>query len=131
MAMKQIILVRGLPGSGKSTLAKTLATGGYHFEADMFFMKDGEYKFEPELIGMAHDWCRNQVQQSMAINLNLIIVSNTFTMEWEMMPYFALAKQYGYMVHTIIVENRHGSENTHDCPKPTIDKMRARFEVSL
>jgi len=129
--MKQLLLIRGLPGSGKSTLAKTLATGGYHFEADMFFMKDGEYKFEPELIENAHDWCRNQVQQSMAINLNLIVVSNTFTMEWEMMPYIALAKEYGYIVHTIIVENRHGNENIHDCPKPTIDKMRARFEVSL
>ena len=62
---------------------------------------------------------------------DLIVVSNTFTMEWEMMPYIALAKQYGYMVHTIIVENRHGSENTHDCPKPTIDKMKQRFEISL
>ena len=129
--MKQIILVRGLPGSGKSTSAKTLATSGYHFEADMFFMKDGVYKFDPVRIENAHDWCRTQVIQSMAINLNLIVVSNTFTMEWEMMPYIALAKQYGYMVHTIIVENRHGSENTHDCPKPTIDKMKQRFEISL
>ena len=129
--MKELILLRGLPGSGKSTLAKTIATGGYHFEADMFFMKDGVYKFEPELIETAHDWCRNQVQQSMAINLNLIVVSNTFTMEWEMMPYIALAKEYGYMVHTIIVENRHGNENIHDCPKPTIDKMKMRFEISL
>lgn len=131
MAMKQIILVRGLPGSGKSTLAKTLATSGYHFEADMFFMKDGVYKFDPVRIEMAHDWCRTQVIQSMAIDLNLIVVSNTFTMEWEMMPYIALAKQYGYMIHTIIVENRHKSENTHDCPKPTIDKMKQRFEISL
>jgi predicted kinase len=130
MAMKQILLIRGLPGSGKSTLAKTLATSGYHFEADMFFMKDSVYKFEPELIENAHDWCRNQVLQSMAINLNLIVVSNTFTMEWEMMPYIALAKEYGYMIHTIIVENRHGNENIHNCPKPTIDKMKTRFEIS-
>jgi len=129
--MKQLLLIRGLPGSGKSTLAKTLATGGYHFEADMFFMKDGVYKFEPGLIENAHDWCRTQVMQSMAINLNLIVVSNTFTMEWEMMPYIALAKEYGYMVHTIIVENRHGNENIHNCPKPTIDRMRSRFEISL
>jgi predicted kinase len=129
--MKQIILVRGLPGSGKSTLAKTIATSGYHFEADMFFMKDGVYKFDPTRIEMAHDWCRTQVMQSMAIDLNLIVVSNTFTMEWEMMPYIALAKEYGYIVHTIIVENRHGNENIHDCPKPTIDKMKARFEISL
>jgi predicted histidine transporter YuiF (NhaC family) len=77
-----------------------------------------------------HIW-NKKVSREMAIDLNLIVVSNTFTMEWEMMPYIALAKEYGYMVHTIIVENRHGNENTHDCPKLTIDKMRARFEVSL
>ena len=129
--MKQIILVRGLPGSGKSTLAKTLATSGYHFEADMFFMKDGVYKFDPVRIEMAHDWCRTQVMQSMAIDLNLIVVSNTFTMEWEMMPYFTLAKEYGYMIHTIIVENRHNGESEHSVPQETLNKMKTRFEISL
>ena len=34
-----------------------------------------------------------------------IVVSNTFTQEWEMEQYFKLAEEYGYMVFTIIVEN--------------------------
>jgi Tfp pilus assembly pilus retraction ATPase PilT len=41
---KVLYLVRGIPGSGKSTFAKTLS--GEYYEADMFFMVDGEYKFD-------------------------------------------------------------------------------------
>ena len=54
---KVLYIVRGIPGSGKSTFAKSL--GGTHFEADMFFMKDGEYKFDMfkfELKSYYFDW---------------------------------------------------------------------------
>lgn len=40
----ELVLIRGLPGSGKSTMAKVLAQVGYeHYEADMFFERDGVY----------------------------------------------------------------------------------------
>ena len=42
--MKELILLRGLPGSGKSTFAEVI--GGFRCEADMYFMEDGEYKFD-------------------------------------------------------------------------------------
>jgi energy-coupling factor transporter ATP-binding protein EcfA2 len=42
--MKELLLLRGCSGSGKSTLAKSL--GGVHYEADMFFVEDGEYRFD-------------------------------------------------------------------------------------
>ena len=127
--MKQLILLRGLPGSGKSTLAKIISEA--HYEADMFFIRDDEYKFDPKKIKMAHEGCRDLTMMAMLREEPKIVISNTFTQEWEMMPYFALAKEYGYTVHTIIVENRHGGLNTHGCPKETIDKMKVRFEVSL
>lgn len=46
--MQLLTLIRGLPGSGKSTMAKFIAgdTDAVHLEADMYFIKDGEYKFE-------------------------------------------------------------------------------------
>ncbi len=86
---KILYIVRGIPGSGKSTFAKSL--GGTHFETDMFFMKDGEYKFDISKIKEAHKWCQDSVYTAMLLNHtallnNVIVVSNTFTQEWEMKP---------------------------------------------
>jgi predicted kinase len=131
---KTLLLLRGLPGSGKSTLSKLL--GGVHIEADQYFMENGEYKFDSSKIKLAHNYCQSQTSAWMnsngdQVNVDRIVVSNTFTQEWEMKPYFDLAKTYGYQVFSIIVENRHEGENVHGCPKETIEKMRERFEILL
>ena len=60
-----------------------------------------------------------------------IAVSNTFTQEWEMESYYKLAEQYGYMVFSIIVENRHGGVNQHGVPMDKLEQMKNRFEVKL
>ena len=60
-----------------------------------------------------------------------IVVSNTFTQEWEMKPYFEWAEDFGYKVFSIIVENRHGGENVHNVPQETLEKMKNRFEIKL
>jgi len=131
---KTLFLLRGLPGSGKTTLANQL--GGFLVEADRYFMEYGEYKFDASKLKEAHAWCRNQVKEWMETNdrgfdVPRIVVSNTFTQEWEMKPYFDLAKEHGYTVFSLIVENRHGGKNVHDCPEETIAKMRERFEITL
>ncbi len=136
---KELILVRGVPGSGKSTTAKLLGAGGAgyaHFEADMYFMEDGVYKFDPTKIRDAHAWCQNRVEQAMLLNHttghnSTIIVSNTFTQEWEMEPYYKLASTWGYKVFSIIVENRHGGVNEHGVPEDKLQAMKDRFEVKL
>jgi predicted kinase len=131
---KILYIVRGIPGSGKSTFAKSL--GGTHFETDMFYMVDGEYKFDGSKIKEAHQWCQNSVNNAMILNHtaglhNIIVVSNTFTQEWEMKPYFEMADRYDYKVFSIIVENRHGGINEHNVPEEVLTKMRERFEVKL
>jgi hypothetical protein len=60
-----------------------------------------------------------------------IVVSNTFTQNWEMDAYYELAKQYGYRVFSIIVENRHGGVNEHGVPEDKLQAMKKRFEISL
>lgn len=127
--MKQLFLLRGLPGSGKSTLAKSI--GGPHFEADMFFMKEGIYQFDPTKLKDAHNWCRHSVMDAMKEGHPKVIVSNTFTQEWEMESYYLLAEELGYQVFSLIVENRHEGKNIHDCPQEALDRMKNRFEIKL
>jgi predicted kinase len=134
MENKILYIVRGIPGSGKTTFAKTL--GGVHFEADQYFMVDGEYKFDVTKLKDAHKWCQGQVSNAMLLNYtanmnDTIVVSNTFTQEWEMEPYIEMAKEWGYSVFTIVVENRHGGKNVHGVPDDKLEIMRNRFEIKL
>ena len=138
--MKELFLIRGCPGSGKSTLAESLE--GTHLEADMYFIKDGEYQFDVTKLKDAHKWCQDSVEEAMTWDKNpeieflsagvsRIVVSNTFTQEWEMQPYYDLATKYGYKVFSIIVENRHGGVNEHGVPEEKLKIMKNRFEISL
>jgi predicted kinase len=130
---KILYCVRGVAGSGKSTFAKTLVKKDYcHKEADMFFVdREGNYKFEPSKIKDAHKWCQEEMDFLMRLEHSPVVVSNTFTQEWEMEPYFELAKKYGYKVFTVIVENRHGGTNEHNVPEDKIEQMKTRFELKL
>ena len=133
--MKNLYLLRGLPGSGKSTLANLL--GEAHFETDKYFMDaDGNYNFDGSKLKEAHQWCQNLVSNAMLLNHTTgenetIVVSNTFTQEWEMQPYMDMAKEWGYRVFTIIVENRHGGVNQHGVPDEKLQQMNDRFETKL
>jgi predicted kinase len=137
--MKNLILLRGLPGSGKSTFAKTMWSELVVCEADDYFIDEetGEYKFNQRDLPKAHNWCRFRVETFMKDNIvneqfyPNIVVSNTFTQEWEMKEYFELAEKYGYRVYTLIVENRHGNKSVHNVPDATMGNMLNRFEIKL
>ena len=126
--MKELFLLRGLPGSGKSTLAKSL--GGMHIEADNYFMDSGTYRFDASKLKDAHEWCKIRCEEFMQMELK-ITVSNTFTQEWEMQPYYDLAEKYGYRVYSLVVENVHNGKSIHNVPEESINKMRERFTVRL
>ena len=135
---KILTLVRGLPGSGKSTFANLITNKFSICEADLFFYdKEGNYNFDSSRLKLAHVWCFNQVRTRMEDNkLNPqfypeIVVSNTFTQEWEMEKYYELAEEYGYKVFSIIVENRHGGVNQHGVPAEKLEQMKNRFNIKL
>ena len=133
--MKKLILLRGLPGSGKSTAAKLFQGSGYssHYEADMYFINEetGEYQFDPSKLKLAHNWCAIQTQKAMVDEIPTIVISNTFTQEWEMDNYRELAKMHDYQVFTLIVENRHSGVNVHGVPVDKLKAMEERFELKL
>ena len=132
---KILVICRGICGAGKSTFAKTL--GGIHIEADQYFVDaDGNYNFDGSKIKLAHEYCKGQTESWMKtdgtqVNVDRIVVSNTFTQEWEFQPYIELAEKYGYKTFCIIVENRHGNTNEHNVPEDKIEQMKNRFEIKL
>ena len=133
-----LFLVRGLPGSGKTSFASAIWNDYAVFEADKFFYdKEGNYNFDPSKLKEAHAWCKNEVESKMIEHQNNqqyypeIAVSNTFTQEWEMEDYFKLAEKYEYKVVSLILENRHGSQNVHGVPDEKLQIMKDRFEIKL
>lgn len=98
----------------------------------MYFIdSNGEYNFNPSKIKDAHKWCKDEVEYLMSFEHSPIVVSNTFTQEWEMEDYYKMAEEYKYQVHSIIVENRHNGVNTHNVPEEKLQQMKDRFQIKL
>lgn len=132
--MKSLILLRGLPGSGKSTLAKVLSEDGKYpvFAIDDYFTdKHGNYQFVFSENHLAYKQCEKLTRNSMENGTAKIIVDNTFTLEWEMLPYQRMAEEFGYRCFYLVVENRHGGQNIHGIDQEQLSKMSGKFKVML
>lgn len=127
---KDLIFTRGIPGSGKSTFAAMLGTKAICC-ADDYVTRNGVYNWKPTTVAASHDWCQRKCRRFMKAGAERIVIANTSTTEKEMKPYQDLAKEFGYRVFSVIVENRHGGVNVHNVPEVTLEKMRNRFEVRL
>jgi predicted kinase len=124
--MSTLILIRGIPGSGKTTLAKKLAAqiGAMHYEADDFFIVDGEYKFNPKYLKEAHQHCFVHVREALKWAPS-VIAANTFTQAWEIQTYLELVKKVGVSTRIIHCLGNYGS--IHNVPAEKIEQMSARF----
>ena len=132
---KDLILLRGLPGSGKSTLAGLLCENGTYpvFSIDSYFTDPvtGAYRFVHTENHIAYRKCESDTRDALARGVPKVFVDNTFTIEWELEPYFALAAEFGYRVHVVTVENRHGGGNIHSVSDEQLSKMAAKYRVCL
>ena len=132
-----LILLRGLPGSGKTSLGDIIlhcpgSNSPDVLSADNFFMDDkGNYNFDATKIKQAHNDCQQKCAERMKLEISRIVVANTFTEKWEMDSYYEMAERYKYRVHSVIVENRHGSVNIHNVPDEKLELMKNRFEIKL
>ena len=123
--MQMITLIRGLPGSGKTTLAKRMVANGeadVHIETDMWFTSlSGVYRFNPDNLRENHTKCQD-VAKACADSGMRVVVSNTFTRQWEMDAY----RNMGHPVEIITATGRF--KNVHGVPDASIQAMRDRWE---
>lgn len=133
--MNVLILLRGLPGSGKSTLAKTLSENQRYpvLSIDDYFTDPvtGKYFFDHLRNHLAYKQCEDETRKKMQKGVEKIFVDNTFTMEWEMEPYFKMAAEYNYRIFVVTVENRHGNANIHQIGREQMKKMAGKYKVRL
>jgi predicted kinase len=125
-----LVLLRGVSGAGKTTLAKMISIAN-EVAADDYFDEFCGGEFDPAKLKAAHEWCQKYTEGLMGHGATPVVIHNTFTRDWEMDAYYALAKKYGYRVHTMIVENRHGSKSVHGVPEDKVEQMKDRFEIKL
>ena len=133
-AETDLILVRGLPGSGKTTLSRILSGSGKYpvFSIDDYFTdSEGKYTFDYSKNYLAYKACEENTEKAIAEGNKIVFVDHTFTIDWEMEPYFKLAAKYDCRLHVITVENYHGSENVHDVSKEQIQKMAEKYKVKI
>jgi len=136
-------ILRGLPGTGKSTLAKNLRdshTRARVFSTDSYFMVDGEYLFDPKLLGKYH--ARNLADADDYMkrfkgeehNHIMCIIDNTNTQHWEYEKYIQSAENNGFMVQIITIDWNakdiplYAKRNSHGVPEEAIYRMAARWE---
>ena len=103
--MKTVLINRAVPGSGKTTFAKNIfaAVSGAGLtiavhSTDEYFMKDGRYVFDVNMLGEYHR--RNLVafKSSLAKGIDLVVVDNTNLHPWETEPYTDAARAAGYQI---------------------------------
>lgn len=130
--MKKLIILRGPSGSGKSTIATNISS--VICEADDYFVdRYGSYKFDVALLVQAHRECRSRVELSMRTDRETIVVSNTSTQVWEVLPYLRLAESHGYSVEFVRTPGPWDAailagRNVHGVPQAVIERQIARYE---
>ncbi len=143
---KEFIIMRGTSGSGKSYKAKQLAgENGVICSADDFFIErgEGEYAFDPSLLGNAHRQCQDRTTDALKKGLSPVIVDNTNTRLWEMKqlkPIIRLAQSLGYSVRIEEPEtdwwkardiDEMVNKNSHGVPREAIERMVNRYDDDI
>ena len=130
---KEAYIIKGLPGSGKSTLAEALkGENGVICEADKYYYdEEGNYNFDPAKMGENHEKCFNAFKDACESGIQRVIQSNTNTAIWQYDKYMDVAKEHGYIVSVVLVENHHGNKSIHDVPDETLVKMEANLKKDI
>jgi len=123
--MSTLYLVRGCPGTGKTRFSNTVFSGISHFENDMYFMRNGKYMYDRDMMPRAIEWCMENVESCLRQGID-VCVSNTFTKVRYIDVYKRMAEEYGadFKVYRMMGEFK----NIHDVPHFILKSMKDNFE---
>lgn len=124
--------MRGISGSGKSTYVKNNYPDAVVCSADSFFMRKGQYKFDPNLLYKAHGMCKKAFVAALNRGVKVIVVDNTNTMNKEMKFYIteALSRE-GVEIEVVRLTtpvNVAANRNVHGVPAEVVQKMSDRMQ---
>ena len=130
-----VYILRGISGSGKSTYAQKLieekqGVGVVICSADDHFMHDGEYKFDPSKLSVAHKLCRDKFAKAMHDGIQTIVIDNTNTTRDEYLFYARHAQSNGYRVRVVTFDADPElgiSRNVHGVPDYVIRAQHKRL----
>ncbi|XP_012940924.1 uncharacterized protein LOC101853872 [Aplysia californica] len=137
-----MFILRGLPGSGKSYLANQLleqsncmGSAGAVLSSDDFFQQRGGYFFDRHRLDEAHTWNQQRAVKCARNGVSPIIIDNTNTMMWELLPYAVLALEHNYDVQVVEPDTVWRSNlkeltrrNIHGVNREHIKRMKDRYE---
>lgn len=69
---------------------------GAIFSTDEYFIKDGVYQYEYQLLAEAHLWNQRRAKEALAAGKNPVIIDNTNLQAWEMKVYVAAVRSLLY-----------------------------------
>jgi hypothetical protein len=137
----------GISGSGKSSFAINMTNSWPAFvsgqelkpvilSADNYHMVNGEYKFDPKNIGLAHRACLQEFLKFTKPNhgLGLLIVDNTNTTPDEIAPYYRVAEALNHDVSIIRIlmdPFQAFKRNRHGVPLATVLQQHKRIVDSV
>ena len=127
---KELYILRGVSGSGRSTLAETL-NGVICCADDYLTDSEGNYKWSPGKINLAHNWCQDKAKQAMISGEERVIISNTNTYKKDVELYRNMGLDYGYKVFVLVVENYHNGQNIHNVPEETLLRQENNIKSTL
>lgn len=128
-----VVLLRGVSNSGKSSVANLFGENSVVCCADDYFTdKDGNYDFNPNLLGQAHTVCKFKFIDALHNpDIDTIVVSNTNTKPPDFQFYIDEAEKRGIMVFSLVVERRHGGINNHNVPAHVLERQAENIKNSL
>ncbi len=124
---KLCLILRGAQGSGKSTFAERNKENFEIVSADSFFVKDGEYNFDPTKLKEAHALCRKNFEELIEQKKN-VIIDNTNAEIWEYQDYVDSALNNGYVVYILTFNTKF--QNIHNVPDESVEKKRRQVEYA-